>query len=263
MPTMLTELGQQELCEWQDSGGTDQRLMGTRAPQRWNTECISGSSLPFCRRRDRPRWGKRLIEGLACIRMWLLIEVWGECHSLRLYLPPPSVSQPPSSTKHLSPACSTLTLFLDEHWYPPPPYHHHQLHLHHSAASQCFFSLSLLATCSLRQCVLSCPPIPAGRHTHRSSSCPTSPLLQLSWRAKPLSVKPQGEGEREGTVAEEGWKGSFYLVEVFPAIYQASKHNRQTSSHDVVWWYDLKKKTHTNTHIAAFWEQIKGVSAYS
>ena len=121
MPTMLTELGQQELCEWQDSGGADQRLMGTRAPQRWNTECISGSSLPFCRRRDRPRWGKRLIEGLACIRMWLLIEVWGECHSLRLYLPPPSVSQPPSSTKHLSPACSTLTLFLDEHWYPPPP----------------------------------------------------------------------------------------------------------------------------------------------
>lgn len=27
-----------------------------------NTECVSESSLPFCHRGDRPRWGKRLIE---------------------------------------------------------------------------------------------------------------------------------------------------------------------------------------------------------
>lgn len=33
---------------------------------------------------DRPRWGKRLIEGLACIR--LLIDKWEECLSLFLYL---------------------------------------------------------------------------------------------------------------------------------------------------------------------------------
>lgn len=108
-------------------------------------------------------------------------------------------------TKHLSPACSTFTLFLDERWYTPPP----SSHTHCSAASQWFSLLSLLTACSLCQCMLPCALLSShstGRHT-QLLLLSYFLLLQLSWRAKLLLVKPQG-GEREAIewVTEEGWK---------------------------------------------------------
>lgn len=96
-----------------------------------NAECILESSLPFCHWGDIARWGERLIEGLACIRMWLLIEVWEGCQSLWLYLPLPSPSQPlsppsvcllPARHSHSSstsggetPATTTTTTTLQYH----------------------------------------------------------------------------------------------------------------------------------------------------
>lgn len=100
------------------------RLHGTWTPLWWsdgkNAECILESSLPFCHWGDTARWGERLIERLACVRMWLLIRVWEGCQSLWLYLPLPSLSVS-FSTKPLSPTCSTFTLFLNEWGKPLPP----------------------------------------------------------------------------------------------------------------------------------------------
>lgn len=133
-------------------------LHGTWVPLCWsghtkNTECISESSLPFCHSGDRPMWGKRLIEGLACIRMWLLIEVWEGCQSFWLCPPLPSVFTTSFSTKHLSPACSTFTLFLLSGSA------RRLSSLHAAFVSECFPSLSS-------------PLIPLA--DARSSSCPTS-----------------------------------------------------------------------------------------
>lgn len=73
--------------------------------------------------RDRTRWGERLIERLACLRMRLLIEVWEKRQLLPVYLLLPPVSHP----------LLVVLLFLSQN----------------SAASQGFSSQSLLVTCNL------------------------------------------------------------------------------------------------------------------
>lgn len=91
----LKRKSQRGLRKWEDGDSSDQMLDCLLWQNLKNPECMLESSLPFfVTGGDRCRWGKRLIQGLACIRMWLLIEVWEGCQSLWLYLPLPSVSQP-------------------------------------------------------------------------------------------------------------------------------------------------------------------------
>lgn len=108
---------QQELCDWQDSDSADQ-ILGCMGLEH-HCGCLAKLKYwvylwkavfhfaPHCCWWDRPRWGKRLIEGLACIRMWLLTGVREKSFTLALSsssvcLPPQSICLLPAPYLHCS-----------------------------------------------------------------------------------------------------------------------------------------------------------------
>lgn len=194
------------------SCGSDRRVMAltkqstawylsTTVLVRWkNVECIWESSLPFCHWGDIARWGERLMERLACIRMWLLIGVWEGCQSLWLSLP--LLSLPLILFLHQASVSCLLYIHIVPRQgggnpcplsLPSPPL---------CSIVAGFSTLSILAACTpSRQWILPRTFLsshPADRRT------PPLPLLlsyflplQLSWRAKPLLVEPRGRKERD------------------------------------------------------------------